>query len=813
MSTLLNDLRLARRLLVKSPLFTAVVIVTLALGIGLNTAVFSAIDALLLRPLPGVRQPDELVQLYRSYRSGMDFGSNSIPHFMDVRDRSGGAFSGVAAWTFAPMNLSASGRPQRVMGAMVSANYFSVLGVSASRGRTFVAEEDSGRGAHPVTVLSDATWKGIFGSDPQIVGRAVILNGQKFTVIGVASAGFKGTLPVVTPAMWVPLMQLATIRPGSVNSFERRSNNIMNIIARLAPGVGIARANERMKALSMELTAQYPDDYKDTGISLVLQSEAGIHPTMKTAQVGLSALVLAVVAILLLIACVNVANLFLARARDRAREMAIRLSLGAGRKGLIRQLLTESFVFAGAAGIAGLAVAWWAISLANQIRLPLDVDFRPDLRISPMVLFFTLGVTLVTGALFGLAPALQATRPSLIPALKGESPAGGSRSRSSRVLVVAQTALSIMLLVCAGLFLRNLKAATAVDKGFVSDNVLIADVDPGLQGYTRSRTEGFYRQFTERMLNIPGVRAVGLIDQLPLSLGSSDHGVTIPGYNPGPNENMSIRYSSVSPGFFEAMGIPLTKGRAFTAQDDSAAAPGIVVNEQFAKRFWAGKDPIGQTVHVSGRDQTVIGVVPTGKYERLGEDPTAFMYHAQAQLWQTGMSILVRTTSDPELLTPQLRAEVSALDPDLPVSSIRTLNSHLGIALLPARLIGGVLGIFGLLGLILASVGIYGVMAYAVSQRTREIGIRMAVGAARSDVIRLVMRQGMAVVLIGTLIGMLGALGLARLIRGLLYGENALDPVTFAAVPVVLIGVAMLATFVPARRASAVDPVQALRRE
>ncbi|MEP7346535.1 MAG: ABC transporter permease, partial [Gemmatimonadaceae bacterium] len=629
----------------------------------------------------------------------------------------------------------------------------------------------------------------------------------------VAPEGFKGTLPVVTPAMWVPLMQLATMRPGSAGSFDSRGNNFMNIIARLSPGVGVARANERMKGIMTELTAEHPDDYKDSGITLVLQSEAGIHPTMKTAQVGLSAVVLAVVAILLLIACVNVANLFLARARDRAREMAIRLSLGAGRKGLIRQLLTESFVFAAVAGVAGLAVAWWAISLANQITLPMDVDFHPDLRISPMVLFFTIGVTLVTGILFGLAPALQATRPALIPALKGEAPAGGSRSRSSRVLVVAQTALSIMLLVCAGLFLRNLKAATAVDKGFVSDNVLIADVDPGLQGYARTRTEEFYRRITERMLGTPGVRAVGLIDQLPLSMGSSDHTVVIPGYTPGPNENMSIRYSSVSPGYFEAMGIRLLKGRPFTAQDDSAAAPSVVINEQFAKRFWAGKDPIGQTVRVGSRDNTVIGVVPTGKYERLGEDPTAFIYHAQAQRWQTGMTILVRTANDPERLAPVLRAEVSAFDPDLPVGSIRTLDAHLGIALLPARLIGGVLGIFGILGLILASVGIYGVMAYSVSQRTREIGIRMAVGAARSDVIGLVMRQGMAVVFIGTVIGMAGALGLAQLIRSQLYGENALDPVTFAVVPAVLICVAFVAIFVPARRASAVDPVLALRRE
>lgn len=813
MSNLLNDLRLARRLLVKSPLFTAIVVITLALGIGLNTAVFSAIDALLLRPLPGVRKPDELVQLYRSYRGGMDYGSNSIPHYLDVRERSKGAFAGVASWSFEAMNLSASGRPQRVMGAMVSANYFTVLGVSASRGRTFVASEDSGRGAHPVVVLSDATWKGAFGADPQIVGKDMILNGQKYTVIGVAPAGFKGTIPIVTPALWVPLMQLATIRPGSSESFDRRGNNFMNITARLAPGVTAARANELLKQLTAELTAEHPDDYKDSAISLVLQSEAGIHPTMKNAQVGLSAVVLAVVAILLLIACVNVANLFLARARDRAREMAIRLSLGAGRRGLVRQLLTESFLFASVSGVAGLAVAWWAIGLANQIRLPMDVDFHPDLSVSPTVLFFTLVVTLVTGILFGLAPAMQATKPSLIPALKGEAPAGGSRSRSNRVLVVAQTALSIMLLVCAGLFLRNLKAATAVDKGFVSDNLLIADVDPGLQGYTRARSEEFYRRISERMLSTPGVRAVGMIDQLPLSLGSSDHSVSIPGYTPSPNESMSIRYSSVSPGYFEAMGIPVIKGRGFNDQDDSTAARAVVVNEQFAKRFWPGKDAIGQTVRVGTRENTVIGVVPTGKYERLGENPTAFMYHAQAQLWRSGMTIVVRTTSSPELLAPQLRSEVSALDADLPLANVQTMNSHLGIALLPARLIGGVLGIFGILGLILASVGIYGVMAYSVAQRTREIGIRMAVGAARSDVIALVMRQGLMVVLVGTAIGMTGAFGLSRLIRGLLYGENALDPITFAAVPALLIVVAMMATFVPALRASAVNPVQALRRE
>jgi predicted permease len=813
MNALLNDLRLAWRLFAKSPLFTIVVVTTLALGIGLNTAVFSAIDALLLRPLPGVRAPNELVQVYRSWPGDVNFGGNSIPHFTDVRERSKAAFTDVAAWTFQPMNLAASGRPQQVLGVLASANFFSVLGVSAMLGRTFVTAEDTGRGAHPVTVLSYPAWQGLFGGDPGVIGRSVVVSGQPYTIIGVTPEAFKGALPVVTPAMWVPLSQLERIRPGSADSWERRGNNFLNVIARLAPGVGVIQANDRLQAMMAQLRAEYPDHYERSGIHLVPQSESGVHPEIKKAQVGLSAVVLAVVGILLLIACVNVANLFLARARDRAREMAIRLSLGAGRRSLVRQLLTESLLFATVSGVAGLLVAWWAIGLANRVTLPMDIDFRPDLRVSPLVLLFTLGVTMVTGVLFGLAPALQATRPSLIPALKGEAPAGGSKSRSSRGLVMAQTALSIVLLVCAGLFLRNLEAASTVDKGFVSGNLLTADVNPGLSSYTNARTDDFYRRLTERIRGLPGVRAVGMIDQLPMSLGGSDHGVSVPGYTPGPNENMSLGYSTVDPGFFEAMGMRIVRGRGITEQDDSTATPVLVVNERFAERFWPGQDPLGRTVRVGGRDHLVVGLVPTGKYERLGEDPTAYMYHARAQRFESGMTLLVRTAGDPMSLASQLRAEVGALDPNLPVNNVRSMESHLGTAMLPARLTGIVLGIFGLLGLVLASVGIYGVMAHSVAQRTREIGIRMAVGAARVDVVRLVMRQGLTVVLIGSLIGLAGAVGAAQLIRGVLYGDNALDPVTFVAVPLVLIGVATLATWIPARRASGVNPVSALRRE
>ena len=811
MGTLYHDLRSAFRLIARNPTFSIIVIATLALGIGLNTAVFSALDALLIRPLPGVRSAEQVVQLYRTW-PGSEFGSNSVPHFLDVRDRSRAVFTDVAAWGFNPMNLSAGGQPQRIMGQVASANYFSLLGVGAVLGRTFLPQEDTGRRAHAVVVLSHAGWVKHFGADPNVVGKSIVLNGENYTVVGVTPEGFRGGLPLAGPVLWAPLTQLDHLSPGDPQ-WENRGKNSLQVLARLKPDVTLERAELGMTGLVAELRRVYPDEYQRGGINLVLQSEAGIHPMFKSAQLGLSAVIMAVVIMLLLIACVNVANLMLARARDRSREMAVRLSIGAQRGVLIRQLLTESLVLATIAGSAGLVIASWAIGLANRAigGIPAMVDLSPDLKISPLVLVFTMGVSLVTGILFGLAPALQATRPALIPALKGEAPAGG-RSRMSRGLVVAQVALSIVLLISAGLFLQNLKAATKMDKGFNSDNLVAADVDPGMQGYSRSRTEQFYRLMKERLLASPNVVAVSLADMLPLSMNNSDWGVTIPGYTPAPNESMSINVAIVAPGFFEAMGVPVIRGRGFTEQDDSTAAPSIVINQRFADRFWSNQDPIGRTVHVGGRDHSVIGLTSTGKYLRLGEDPTAFMYLVQAQHWSTGLSILIRTTGDPMAVVPTLMREVTAFDPTLPLANVQSMNNRVGLAFLPARLAATVLGVFGLLGLVLASLGVYGVMSHSVAQRNREIGIRLAIGAAGSAVVRLLMRDGMRLIAIGIGLGLAGAVGGAQLMSGVLYGTG-LDPVVFAAVPVVLGLVAVLATWIPARRAAAVNPVVVLRQE
>lgn len=812
MSTLAHDVRSARRLLTKNPMFTAIAVLTLGLGIGLNTAVFSAIEALLLRPLPGVRAPEELVQLYRSW-PGIEYASWGPLNMYDVRDRTREVFDDLALWNITPVNIAADGKTQRVFGTMVSSNFFNVLGATAARGRTFVPAEDANIGGNPIVVLSHAMWQGTFGGDPQIIGRRLILNGAPFEVVGVMPAGFSGPLPVISPALWVPLTQVAQVDPKNRNALTSRDNNFMQVIGRLKPGITPEVASNRLKAVVTQLATDMKDEYEGSGIVMVRQNDAGLHPSMRGAQVGLSAVVMAVVVMLLLIACVNVANLFLARARDRWREMAVRLSLGARRSVLIRQLLIESVLFAAVAGGVGVVIAWWAMSMLNRIQLPIDIAFSPNLELSIPVLLFTLGVTLVTGVLFGLAPALQATRPALIPALKGEAPAGDSRSRASRTLVVAQMALSMVLLICAGLFLRNLRSATAVDKGFSGGNVLLADVQPDLQGYSRGKADQFYRTLVERLRATPGVEAVSYSENMPLALGNSQTGVQIPGYTPAKDEQMSIDYDVVSPDYFTSMGIQVLKGRGFTTRDDSAAPHVVIVNERFVERFWPGQDAVGKTLRARGAEHTVIGVVPTGKYRSLGEAPLAYAYYSKLQDASLGATLQVRTKGDPRSLIPILRNEVAALDPNLPLPNVRTLNDHLGLALMPARLAGGALGVFGILGLVLASVGIYGVMAYSVAQRTREIGIRMAIGAARGEVVGLIMKQGLLLVGIGGGVGLVLSVGAAQLIRSLLYGGSALDPVTFLGVPLILMAVAALAIWVPARRAAGVDPVRAIRTD
>lgn len=808
-----KDLVYALRQVRRKKLWSAMVVATLAIGIGLNAAVFSAVEATLLRPLPGVASSSNLVQLYRIFPGEM-FGSLSVPDTFDLRERTTDIFDGMAAWTFSSISLTSKGEPRMLLGHMVSANYFDVLGVQAALGRTFLPDEDRGPLAHPVAILSDGTWKQLFGADPHIIGRQVVMNGRNMEIIGVTPPEFRGAMPLLRPALYVPLMQLDQIRPASAGALEERGNRFMNGVARLAPGVTWEKAGQRLKVVMNDLRQVYPDAYEGTEINVIPQTEAGIHPSFRGAQVALSGVLMAVVLILLLIACVNVANLFLSRARDRSTEIAIRLAVGASRRQLVRQLLTESLLFSFIAGLVGLGVAFFAMRLTDQITIP-GIDFAPDLRISPAVLLFSLGITIVTGLLFGLLPAWQSTRPSLVPALKGESVSGASKSWATRALVVVQMALSIVLLVSAGLFLVNLRAAETLDKGFITENRLVASLNPALQGYGRVETEAFFSRLLERLRGNPRVRSAALMSMVPLSLGSSDRGISIPGYVPRKGERMSIHYSIISPGYFETMGIPVMKGRGIAASDTPDSALAIVVNKKFADRFWPGEDALGRTVRLgrtNPRDFTVVGIVPTGKYQSLGEDPRPFMFFAQAQEWWPSMTVVIHTNGPSHGMASVLREEVRAQNPDIPLNAVATMDEALGIALLPARMSGWVLAVLGVLGLALSSIGIYGVMAYSVSQRTREIGVRIALGAEPRAVAGLIMREGLGLVGIGTALGLLGAIGAAVVLRSVLYGAPG-NGFVFAAVPTLLLTVSGLAIWTPAKRAAGVDPLVSLRAD
>ncbi len=814
MGNLIRDLRYTFRMLTKNPLFSAIAILTLALGIGLNAATFSAIHGLLLAPLGGAVEPERLVQIYRKW-PGIEFGSNSIPHYQDLRDRNEDVFENTAAWYFTPMSLTAEGRSERHLSILVSANFFQTYGVVPELGRPFLpGVEDRGPGAHPVAVLGHSFWQSHFGADPDVVGRTIDVNGLPYEVVGVAPAEFKGPMSVADVPIYVPLMMQRQMQPGD-DLIESRGNNMMSVIARLRDGVTLEQAEERIQATFLQLKEEYPDQYdRQEGHSVVLQSEAGMHPSFKNAQVGMSTVMMAVVSLLLLIACVNVANLFLARARERRREMGMRISLGAGRLRIVQQLLTESVVFSMLAGVAGIGLAFVATKLLSGIEVPIDGPFAFDVELDATVLWFTAGVSVAAGLIFGMVPALQSAGRDTLSAVKGEIGGKGGSSRVSRALVIAQMALSLLLLISSGLFLRSLQGATEIDPGFDQPNHLVmAAMDPGLQGYSEARTREFYDRLVEEIGALPEVTAVGLTDTVPLGLSSSDRGIDIPGYEFAEGERTSLMYARIGEGYLEAMGIDLVEGRSFTRQDDETAAPSIIVNRRFAERFWPGESALGKIVSTAGEERQVIGVVETGKYRSLGEEPSEFMYLPQRELFSSNMVLVARSASNPQAVLKRLGETVRGMDPELPLYDVRSMEDHMGIALLPARLGGSVLGLFGLLGLVLAAVGIYGVMAYSVSQRQRELGLRVALGADRKSVVKLVLTDGLRLAVIGAVLGLVGAFGASRLVKGLLYNVSTLDPIAFVGVPLVLMAVATLAVYLPARRASRVDPMQVLKVE
>ncbi len=811
MQTLIQDLRYGARTLLKNPGFTLIAIITLGLGIGANTAIFSLVNTVLLRPLP-VAEPDRIVEV-TPLGKGASIGAFSYPFYKDFRDKNE-VFDGLAAYVPRPMSLSRNGVNERVWGYLATGNYFEMLGVRAFKGRMFTQEDDRVPGAHPVAVVSYGCWQRRFGGDSNLVGKTVKLNGHDFTVVGVAPEGFRGTVLIFEPDFYAPIMMAKQIAPGS-NWLEDRGSGGIFGIGRLKQGVTATQARESLNLL----VAQFAREYKGFEVITFSVTPPGlIVPLIRNGTLGFAGVLMATVGLVLLIACVNLANLLLARAARRRKEVAIRLSLGAGRLRIVRQLLTESVALSLAGGVVGWLIALWMIDLVAAFKPPIDFNLLIELAPDWRVMAFTLIVSFITGALFGLAPALQASKVDLIPALKDEAGAGGyRRSRFRSGLVVAQVSLSLLLLITAGLIVRSLQQVQLIGPGFQVENRVTMSLDLGLQGYDEARGREFYKQLMTRVESLPGARAASYASALPLNLDFHSGSIYVEGQPVTRSSDLPIvPYESVWPRYFETMGVPLLEGRDFTAREDKEESRVAIVNETFARRFWPGQSPIGKRLSTDGPDGPrfeVVGVVKDSKYWTIGEDPRPFVYFPMARGYDSDVALVVHTSVEPQSMINAVRREVEQLDANLPLYDVKTMSDNLRLTLFPLRAGAWVAGGFALLALLLAGLGVYGVMAYTVSQRTREIGVRMALGAGSGDVMKLVVRQGMWLALIGLLIGLAGALALTRLMSSVLYGVSATDAVTFAGTTLLLGSVMLMACYLPARRAAKVDPMTALRSE
>jgi predicted permease len=817
LKTLLQDLRYGLRMLWKTPGFTVVAVASLALGIGLNTAIFSIVNVILIRPLPIVRQQGDIVWLRASI---------SYPDYVDYREQTQ-SFEGMAAITGTrEFSLAQGSEPELIKGEYVTENYFEVLGVGALKGRTFVKED--GQTPTPVVVLSEHIWRTRFESDATIIDREISLNGINFTVVGVAPKNFIGTEVGLNRELWVPLSMQPVLNPPEAarlgdpvsDRFRERDSRWLAVFARLRPGISREKAGAEMTAVAQHVAESYRGKVSAETLRSVqlLQMSGGMDPRDQDEALPLAGIVMAVVALVLLISCANIANLLLARAAVRRRETAIRQALGATRPRLVGQWLTESVLLGIAGGALGLLLALWANQLLISFlqNTPLaSLDLALDWR----VLAFTLSVSVTTGIVFGLAPALQASRLDIVMALKSEDAqrAGARRSRLRAVFVTAQVTLSVVLLVGAGLFIRSLQRANTIDPGFRVERALTVPINLGLLRYQEDEGHDFYRNLLARVEAQPGVERASLVRFAQLGFSFAQFQVFAEGREGGQSgEGISTGFNVVGPNYFKTMETPLLRGRDFV-EADRKGSPGVVVlNEKLAATLWPGEDALGKRVSVSGPEGPfleVIGVARDGKYRSLGEAPHPYIYQPLLQSYDPKMTLVVRTTGEPQSVVTAVREQIRELDANLPVADVKTLRDQLDLSLFPSRLAAWTLGGFGVLALLLAAIGIYGVVSYSVAQRTREIGVRMALGAREKDVLGLVLGEGLFVIGVGLALGLLLAAAATRVIAGFLYGVGATDPLTFAGVPLLLGLVALVASYIPARRATEVDPLVALRHE
>jgi putative ABC transport system permease protein len=811
MDTLLQDLRYAVRRLRNNPGFSLVVILTLALGIGANSAIFSVVNGVLLRPLP-YRQPERLITVSHFYPSLDDLEAGfAVPSFRDVSEKAR-IFETVGVQQGWGVNLTGEGEPQRLTGQRVTADWFRTYGVPAALGRTFNPEEGQA-GNEKVVVLSDGIWRRVLGSDPNVVGKQLQLNGESYQVVGVMPPGFRDFFnrqaEIWSPAVFTP-EQFAD---------NRRTNEFLNFMGRLKPGISVEQARREMTAFADQLKRDHPESYADNWTfktwSLIERGTGNIRPALLV--------LLGAVGFVLLIACANVANLLLARAASRTKEIAIRSALGASRGDVVRQLMTESVVLALVGGALGLLLAYLGVRALVALE-PTSVPRVEELSIDGTVLLFTFGIALVTGVLFGLAPALQSARPDLQGTLKeggrsGISDVAGQMVR--RTLVVAEMALALVLLIGAGLLIRSFARLQSVDPGFDPRNVITANIALSRVKYdSAAKRVAFFEALIPRVAAIPGVRGAGLTSVAPFSGSWSTGSFSVEGYQPAENQPGpwgDIRL--VSPDFHKALGIPLTNGRYFDVSDRQGSRAVAIVDEEMVRRYWPNTDPIGKRITFGDTDSAnvpwieVVGVVGHTAHEGLDAERRIQLYLPHAQVGDNLMTIVVRSAGNPATIIGPLRAAVRSVDPDQPIARVRTMEEMMDDALGQRRFSMLLLGLFAGLALLLASIGIYGVMSFDVARRSQEMGVRMALGAQPGNVLSLVVKRGMTLAVVGVVVGLAGAFALSRLIASQLYEVGATDPMTFAIVALLLTGVALTATLLPAIRATRGDPVVALRQE
>jgi macrolide transport system ATP-binding/permease protein len=825
LENLVSDVRFALRWLRRSPAFALVAIASLAIGIGFNTALFTLVDALLFRPLP-VDRPDRLVDVFTSGGDGDQYATSSYPDYLDYKAQNE-VFTDMLAYSPSMAAVKLVDRSRLAMGETVTGNYFQLLGVNAAVGRTLLPDDDKA-GAPRAAVISYRLWHREYGASPGAVGQSIRIHGQPYTIVGVAPASFTGMVPLLAPEVWTPMAYVDEVEPGGIMStvpstgntrLERRGTRWMFVKGRLKPEATFDAAAANMSLIGKRLQTAYEQSNKRFNVSTVPTRDVHIHPmadrTLKPIGLGL----MLVVGLVLVIACANVASMLLARASGRQKEIGIRLAIGASRRRLIQQLLSEAVVMASIGAAGGVAVAWLMTRLAMSITLPIPIPLSVALRIDGRVLLFTAGVTMLAALVAGLAPALRATRPNLVNELKSDvssATAGGRRWTLRDGLVVTQIAVTMVLLVAAGLLTRSLIAAQRVDIGFRTGGLAILSTEMSLIGYDDTRAMEFYDRAVARVRAIPGVESAALATRLPFSINYNRNNIFLPDRHGPDDKGLVIDVARVSPEYFPTLGVPILQGRNF-GPADTPESPGVaIVNDAMARKYWPNQDAIGKRIRVTtynGRELEVVGVSADYKVSTIGEGVTPYIHYALSQRRSPGEQIIARTRGDAGALLSAMRRELTTLEPNVLFLDNQTMDAQVAATLLPAKAGAISVSAVGIVAMLLASIGLYGVIAYSVARRTREIGIRMALGAKPSAVVGLVMTQGLLLAAVGVGVGTVLALGAARAVAGALYGVSFIDPIAWSAAIVTLFVVSALANLLPARRASVVDPSSALRSE